>query len=121
MKTWAAIAEGDLRNAENVARLAEVYNSFGYLDQAVREIAEACKLAPKEFVLHMRAAEYHMRAAKYDDALTFLEAAQKLAATDDERESLIVQRIEIYQSSQRLEEEVDSSRRSSQTKLRLAM
>ena len=28
----------------------------------------------------MRAAEYHMRAAKYDEALTFLTAAEKIAA-----------------------------------------
>ena len=106
LKTWAAMAEGEQRTAENVARLAEVYNSFGYLDQAVKEIGDACKLAPKEFALQMRAAEYHMRATKYDEALTFLSAAQALAANDDERDSLIRQRIEIFQSSQKLEEEI---------------
>ena len=106
LKTWASIAEGTQRTAENVARLAEVYNSFGYLDQAVKEIGDACKLAPKEFVLQMRAAEYLMRATKYDEALTFIDAAQLLAASDDERDSLIRQRIEIYQSSQKLEEEI---------------
>ncbi len=105
LKTWASIAEGQQRTAENVARLAEVYNSFGYLDQAVQEIGDACKLAPKEFVLQMRAAEYHMRAAKYVEALTFIDAAQLLAATDDEHDSLIRQRIEIFQSSQKMEEE----------------
>lgn len=106
LKTWAAIAEGPQRTAENVARLAEVYNSFGYLDQAVQEIADSCKLAPKEFVLQMRSAEYHGRATKYDEALTYLDAAEKLAASDDDRDSLIRQRIEVFQSSQRMEEEV---------------
>ncbi len=105
LKTWSAMADGKQRTAANVARLAEVYNSFGYLDQAVKEIADACKLAPKEFVLQMRSAEYHARATKYDDALTFLDAAEKLAASDDDRDSLIRQRIEVFQSSQRLDDE----------------
>lgn len=105
LKTWSAMAEGKQHTAENVARLAEVYNSFGYLNQAVKEIADACKLAPKEFMLQMRSAEYHARATKYDDALTFLDAAEKLAASDDDRDSLIRQRIEVFQSSQRLDDE----------------
>ncbi len=105
LKTWSAIAEGKQRTAENVARLAEVYNSFGYLDQAVKEIAAACNLGPKEFVLQLRSAEYHARATKYDEALTFLDAAEKLAASDDDRDSLVRQRIEVFQSSQRLEDE----------------
>ena len=106
LKTWGSIAEGKLHTAENVARLAEVYNSFGYLDQAVKEIADACKLAPREFVLQMRSAEYHARATKYDDALTFLDAAEKLAASEDDRDALIRQRIEVFQSSQRIEDEI---------------
>jgi len=106
LKTWASIAEGKQRTSDNVARLAEVYNSFGYLDQAVKEITDACKLAPKEFILQMRAADYHKRAAKYDEALTFLSAAEMLAQTDDERDSLIRQRIEVFQSSQRMEDEI---------------
>ena len=72
----------------------------------MKEIGDACKLAPKEFVLQMQSAEYHMRATKYDEALTFLDAAQALAANDDERDSLIRQRIEIFQSSQKLEDEI---------------
>jgi tetratricopeptide (TPR) repeat protein len=105
LETWAAIAEGSQRTAENAARLAEVYNSFGYLEQAVKEIAAACALDPKEFVLQMRSAEYHARATKYDEALTFLAAAEKLAASDDDRDALIRQRIEVFQSSQRMDDE----------------
>ncbi len=106
LKTWSSIADGPQRTAENVARLAEVYNSFGYLDQALKEIGDACILAPKEFILQMRAAEYHMRASKYEEALAFVVAAEKLAASDDDRDSLIRQRIEILQSSQQLDEEI---------------
>ncbi len=103
---WASIAEGPNKTVENLVRLAEVYNSFGFQDQALTTIAEACVLEPKEFALQMRSAEYHMRAAKYDDALRYVDAAQPLAETDEDRDELIRQRIEILQSSEKLDEEI---------------
>jgi tetratricopeptide (TPR) repeat protein len=108
LATWKPIAEGPRHTAANVARLAEVFNSFGYADQAIAAIAEACQLDPKDFSLQLMAAEYHGRAQKYDEALKFIDAAQKLAANDDERESVIKGRIEVLQSSRRLEDETES-------------
>ena len=75
LKTWASIAEGKQRTAENILQAGGGLNSFGYLDQAVKKISDTCRLAPKEFVLQMHTAKYHMRAAKYDEALTFIDAA----------------------------------------------
>ncbi len=46
---WSGIAEGDRRNAVNMTRLAEVYNSFGFPEKAVVEIAEAVSQDPKDF------------------------------------------------------------------------
>ena len=105
--TWKEIASGERRTAINVARLAEVYNSFGYLEQAVSEIAAACELDGKDFALHLKSAEYHNRAGKYDDALTFVHRAAELGASDEEQAEALNQRIEIFQSSRRLEEETD--------------
>ncbi len=108
LATWRAIAEGPRRTAANVARLAEVYNSFGYLEQAITEIAAACQLDAKDFGLELTAADYHGRAQKYDEAESFIAAAEKLAANDDERESVIKARIEVLQSSRRLDEETET-------------
>ena len=105
--TWKEIASGERRTALNLARLAEVYNSFGYLDEAVVEIAAACELDNKDFALHLKSADYHSRASKYDEALTFVDRAGELAANDEETEGTLNQRIEIYQSNRRLEEETD--------------
>ena len=44
--TWRGIAEGKLKTAPNVARLAEVLASFGYLPEAVTTNAEACRMDP---------------------------------------------------------------------------
>lgn len=106
LATWKAITEGPRRTAVNVARLAEVYNSFGYSKESTAAIAEACKLDAKDFSLELTAADYHTRAEKYDDAMAFIAAAEKLAANDDERESVMKSRIEALQSSRQLDEEI---------------
>ena len=110
LQVWEAIAEGNRETPENVARLAEVYNSFGYLPQAVEKIALACKLKPKEFTLQLRAAEYHMRHGQYDESLAFNTAAEKLAASEEESDLTLKNRIEIFQSNRRLGEEINRLR-----------
>ncbi|TWT72849.1 DUF1583 domain-containing protein [Allorhodopirellula solitaria] len=102
---WSGIAQGDRKTAVNLTRLAEVYNSFGFPEKAVEEIAAAVELDPKSFHLQIRAADYHSRADKFDDAIAYIDRARELAANEDERESVVTQRIEILQTSQRLEEE----------------
>ena len=107
LQIWAGIAEGTRHTAVNVNRRAEVYNSFGFSEQATVEIAEALKLDPKDFSLHIRAADYHLKAGKYDIALEFVASAEALAVNDDERDAVIQQRIEVLQVSQRLDEVAD--------------
>ena len=108
IKTWASIAEGSRRTASSVARLAEIYNSFGYLDRAIPEMEEACKLDPKDFALKIKASDYLARVNRFDDAFTFLSDAEKLATTSDEKEEVVKQRIQLLQSSDRLGDAIDS-------------
>ena len=68
---------------------------------------EACRLAPRDFHLHLRAAEYHVSDGRYATALELTEAAGKLATTGDEREAVLARRIEILQTSQQLDEQTD--------------
>ncbi len=107
LSVWANIAEGARRNAVNTSRLAEVYNSFGFAEKAILEIAEAVKLEPKDFSLHIRAADYNVKANQYDQAMSFVESASGLAANDDERDAVIQQRIEVLQVSQQLDKVAD--------------
>lgn len=105
--TWQAIAQGERHTAINVARLAEIYNSFGYLDDAVEQIAEACRLDEKDFALQIKSAVYHARAGKFDESLAFIDAAETLAANSEEHDAVIAERIEVYRSARRLDEEID--------------
>ncbi|APZ96026.1 DUF1583 domain-containing protein [Fuerstiella marisgermanici] len=107
LNVWKGIAEGDRRTALNITRLAEVYNSFGFPEKAVIEIAEAVTLDPKDFSLQIRSAEYHSRAGKYDEALKYVAAADALATNDDERDAVIQQKVDVLQTSQQLDAEAD--------------
>lgn len=104
LKVWNEIASGDRRNVTNLARLAEVFNSFGFSDKACEQIAEAVKLDGKDFPLLLKAADYHTKANKYDEALSLCDQAVQIAANEDEREEIIRQRISVLQANQTLED-----------------
>ena len=100
---WQQIAQGDRRNTDNLARLAEIYNSFGYGEEACLNIAQAIELSPKDFALVLKGAEYHNKSTRFDEAIKLVDQAEKLAANDEEQESVLNTRIEVLQSSQQLE------------------
>lgn len=105
---WQEITAGDRRNAINLARLAEIYNSFGFSEDACDKIAESIELDPKDFTLVLKGAEYHNKAARFEGAIKLVEQAEKLVANDDERESVLNTRINVLQSSQQLDAESDA-------------
>lgn len=102
---WQEIAAGDRRNETNLARLAEIYNSFGFGDEACDKIAESIELSPKDFALVLKGAEYHNKAARFEGAMKLADQAEKLVANEDERESVLNTRINVLQSSQQLDAE----------------
>ncbi|MBW8886052.1 MAG: hypothetical protein JF612_15040, partial [Planctomycetia bacterium] len=96
LATWRKMAEGQQRTATNLARLAEVLAQFGYLKEALPEIAAACELDPKDFALALKAADLQIRAESYDGALASLTKADKLAQNDEEREAVLNQQIKTF-------------------------
>jgi len=90
------MAEGQQRTATNLARLAEVLAQFGYLKEALPQIAAACELDPKDFGLALKAADLEIRAESYDTALASLAKADKLSQNDEEREAVLNQQIKTY-------------------------
>ena len=106
MTTWRAIADGKLKTAPNVARLAEVLASFGYLSEAVETNAEACKLDPKDFALQVKQADLLAQADQHDQALTQLSIVKKLAANDEEREAWLMRELRELQAVNKLKERI---------------
>lgn len=106
-ETWLAISAPPNRTADNLARTAEVFHGFGFLDDAIKAITEACEVDPKDFALHMKASDYQSQGKNYEKSLALLDKAEELATYDDQKDAVIAQRIEIYQSSDQLSERTE--------------
>ena len=116
LATWRAIAEGKLKTAPNVARLAEVLASFGYLSEAVETNAEACKLDPKDFSLQIKQADLLAQADQHDKALAQLDTVKKLAANDEEREAWLIRELRELQALDKLKERIAEKVKESESK-----
>src|SRR5579872_157261 len=108
LATWREIAAGKQHTAQNLARLAEVLAAFGYLDEAVQHVLEACRLDHDEFKYPLKAAELLSQSEKYDQALAQLDKADKLADGAEESESILRQRIKNLQLAETLNREIAS-------------
>jgi tetratricopeptide (TPR) repeat protein len=102
LDTWRQLTAGPQRTAVNTTRLAEVLAQFGYLEQALPEIAEACRLDAKDFSLQLKAADMQIRGNSLDDALASLERAETLAQNDEEHEAVLAQQLKVYTLEGRL-------------------
>ena len=113
---WRGIAAGKLKTPANVARLAEVLASFGYLPEAVETNAEACKLDPKDFLLQVKQVDLLAQADKHDDALLQLAIVKKMAANDEEREAWLSRDLRELLSTEKLSARIAEVRKELDTK-----
>ncbi|MDB5388547.1 MAG: tetratricopeptide repeat protein, partial [Planctomycetaceae bacterium] len=102
LATWRKIAAEKNRTAANLARLAEVFSSFGYLKQAIPEIQEACKLDPKDLSLYVKAADLLTKAEQYPAALEALSKAEKLAQNSEEAELILTVQLKVFKLEESL-------------------
>ena len=101
-KVWEEIAEGTRRNAKNLTRLGEVLAGFGYRKEAVDAFAEACRLDDDEFDLRIKCADVLFLLGRFDDMLTQLDAADRLATAPEQGEAVLGRRIKAYQGAHTL-------------------
>ena len=116
LATWRAIADGKLKTAPNVARLAEVLASFGYLTEAVETNAEACKLDPKDFSLQVKQADLLAQSDQHAESLKQLDIVKKLAANDEEREAWLTRDLRELQALDKLKERITELAKDSDSK-----
>lgn len=106
-EVWNSIAEGARRNAENIMRLAEIYEHAQQLDKASTLAAEACTLANQNSPMLVRAARLQKKAGQIDEALNSLNEAERLADNNDQLEFIGDERISILELSHRLKATTD--------------
>ena len=102
LATWRALADGPARNAKSLGRLGEVLAGFGYRNEAVEPLTEACKLEPDDFDLHLRLADLKLALDRPLEALPELEKAEKVAAAEEQSEAVLGRLIRTYQASNAL-------------------
>src|SRR5262245_42597338 len=102
LAAWRPIAEGENRNAKNLARLAEVLSSFGYRKEAIAALADAVSLEKDDINLFLKYAGLLHLDGRNDDALKQLDAATKLVSNAEEAESILVEQIKIFQAIETL-------------------
>ena len=104
---WSEIAAGPRRNAKTLARLSEILAGFDHLKPAVKAGAEAIVLEADDLALRIKQASFLQRDGRLADASTELDAAARLAESDDEKEEVLRLQIENYQAAGTLAGEID--------------
>ncbi|WP_422927331.1 tetratricopeptide repeat protein [Singulisphaera sp. PoT] len=105
---WSEVASGPRRNAKSLARLSEILAGFGHLKPAIEAAKGAIALDPKELPLRIKAASFLGRDGRLKEAIAELDAAARLAETEDEKEEVLRLQIENYQASGTLAAEIAS-------------
>jgi tetratricopeptide (TPR) repeat protein len=106
LQTWQAIAAGNLKTAPNLARLAEVLASFGYLAEAAETNAAACRLDSRIFSLQVKQVDLLAQAEKHDEAHSQLAIVSRLAANDEEREAWLARDLRELQALDQLKDRI---------------
>jgi tetratricopeptide (TPR) repeat protein len=108
---WRRIAEGADRNVKSLTRLSEVLSGFGYLKEAVAPLSEAVALEGDDFTLRLKLADLLHRLERHDDTRAQLDAAERLASTDEERTAALQAQVRNDQDGGRLGERIEQLRR----------
>ena|GEM_PF-4791551 len=108
VQTFRQIAEGERRNAANLAQLGNILQSLGYTNDALTAMKEAAELAPNDFALKLRYSDLLTENGNYDAAKTELAAVQKLVETDDELDIVTQQETKLLTATGELAAAADS-------------
>lgn len=105
LRVWREIAAGPRRTAESLASVARLCSKFGYRAEAADLISEACELSTDDFALRLTAAEYLSAVQNFDKSLALLIDAGRLAETEEERDVVIRNRLDVLGESGKLQAE----------------
>ncbi|MCA9039549.1 MAG: DUF1583 domain-containing protein, partial [Planctomycetaceae bacterium] len=105
LATWKELVAGENRTTRNLIRLAEVLRGFGYQEEGLAYMKEACG-KDVEYADRINYARMLTEAEQTDEALLQLDKAETLAENEEELQNLLRERIQIYQIAGTLEEKI---------------
>lgn len=106
---WKQMVAGANRTPRKLIRLAEVLAGFGYHDEALETMAEACE-ADVDFADRLAYAEMLRDNDRLEESFAQLERAAALAETEDEQQRLLAEQIANHSAAGSLAKEIESIR-----------
>jgi tetratricopeptide (TPR) repeat protein len=103
---WSQIAAGPNAGATAWQRLAEVYDGFGYLQEAVEASREAVSRESDNFDYRDFQVGLLVQQKEYDKALAHIDEMRGLADTPHLEEKAIARQVEIYVAADRVAREI---------------
>ena len=102
---WQSMATGQLRHAENLEHLSEVFRRFGLTEQALQAAAQANALKPSVEGF-LKVADLLTVAGRFDEASLAVDSAQAMAERPDQRQRIMNVRVTLLQAAGNLTEEI---------------
>ncbi len=110
-KAFAALDAFAKRNPKDVSaclRRADFLNSRGYLNEAIDAARRAVELSAENFEARLRVIELASDAGDFETVGAEIEATQKVAETEDEKNRLFAARMRYLEATDRVREYLDS-------------
>lgn len=107
VKAWSRIVQPPNDGAEGWHRLAEVYGQFDYLEEAIAAGRASLKLRPDEFDFHEFQLQLMLDTEDFQTAFKHVDELQRLAENEGQAETSIKRRVEVFDRSGRVYEEID--------------
>ncbi|QDU79161.1 tetratricopeptide repeat protein [Polystyrenella longa] len=103
LATWKELVAGENRTTRNLIRLAEVLRGFGYQEEGLAYMEEACQ-DDVEYADRLNYSRMLMEDEQAEPALAQLDLALPLAENDEERHNILRERIRVFQVAETLVE-----------------
>ncbi|MAT16420.1 MAG: hypothetical protein CMJ46_14250 [Planctomyces sp.] len=105
LATWKELIAGDNHTTRNLIRLAEVLRGFGYSEEGLAYMKEACE-NDVEYADRINYARMLIEEEDVDAALDQLDKAIPLAENDEERHNILRERIQVFQVAETLGDKI---------------
>jgi tetratricopeptide (TPR) repeat protein len=106
LAAWKSMAEDARRTPSNLAHLADVLIRFGYRDESLKAIDDACELDRKSLELRFQQAELRRKWKQFSAALEALAEAEKLVDSPESFDRVVQLEVKVLSESERLAERI---------------
>lgn len=102
LAAWRSMAEEPRRTAANLATLAEVLGRFGYRDESLKAIDDACELDPKGLELRFQQIDLRKQWRQHEAARAAIAEAYRLADAPETFDRVVQREVDVLSQAELL-------------------